>query len=110
MSCPPRQIPVFGTQRAPVILYTDVSSDSNRTSAQYIGAVLSVPGRAKLLYTHAPVPNNLVQCCLPRKHYSMIVESVAGPVALDTFAVFLSEQPLVHPVDNNAALGTLVNE
>jgi len=108
MSCPPRQMPIFGTQRPPVILYTDGSSDNNRKPAHYIGAVLSVPGRAKLLYTHAPVPDNLVQRWLPKKNYIMLVELFAGPVALDTFAQFLIEQPLIHWVDNNAALGALV--
>ena len=36
------------------------------------------------------------------------MELFAGPVALDTFQEFLHEQPLLHFIDNNGALGALV--
>jgi len=45
---------------------------------------------------------------LPSKNYIQLVELFAGPVALDTFADEIRDQPVIHFVDNNGALGSLV--
>eukprot|EP00973_Karenia_brevis_P083216 11538461-Karenia_brevis.AAC.1 len=67
--CPPRQLSISIVREPCVHLYTDGSSDPSRTPQHYIGALLVLPVAPYYKYTHAAVPDSLVEAWLPRQNY-----------------------------------------
>ena len=105
---PPRELPMDSHYDRPCLLYTDGSSDPNRTPQHYVGAVLFDPRRQHPQYTHCAVPDVVVERWLPAKQHIHLVELFAGPLALDTWLDVLRDRLVIHFVDNSAALGALV--
>ena len=104
---PPRSIKTHN-EKPTCLLYTDGSSEAKRDQPHYVGAVLFVPDRDLVLYTHCAVPDDIVSAWLPAKQYIHLVELFAGPVALDTWAHILEDRYVIHFCDNSTALGALV--
>ena len=98
-------MPIDLAGKPPILLYKDGSSDPSRNPQHMVGAVLFVPGSIPL-FTYSDVPVRIVNNWLPSKNHIHLVELFAGPMALDTFAPQLQGQPIIHMVDNSAALGS----
>jgi len=105
---PPREMPIEEEGNSTCLLYTDGSSTDNRDPKHVVGAVLYDPIDGALLYTSAPVPQEVVDGWLAGPRVIHLVELFAGPLALDTWASRLRNRHVIHFVDNSAALGALV--
>jgi hypothetical protein len=104
---PPREMRTNLLDEQPALLYTDGSSEPGRSPQHLVGAVLFLPGETPL-YTWADVPAVVAESWLPAKNHIFQVELFACPLALDTFGAYLVNRPVIHFVDNAAALGSLV--
>eukprot|EP00972_Heterocapsa_arctica_P014830 2185739-Heterocapsa_arctica.AAC.1 len=72
-----------------------------------VGAVLVTPD-GNYFYTSCRVPDAVVRQWIPKKQMIGQIELFAGPLALATWANMLTDQPLLHFIDNDSALAALV--
>ena len=104
---PPRSLRTHNVKPT-CLLYTDGSSEEKREHPHYVGAMLFVPDRNLVLYTHCAVPDDIVSAWIPAKQYIHLVELFAGPVALDTWSNILEDRHVIYFCDNSAALEGLL--
>ena len=106
---PPRFVKMCKSSTPPNILYTDASDVPERAAGRYcVGAVLITPKHPSPLYTTWSVPESVVATWLPKKTQIGQLEIFAAPVAIDTWAPFLTDSETLLFIDNTSALASLI--
>ena len=105
---PPRTLPLLASDAPPTVIFTDAAFEAGRGT---LGVVVKRPGRP-LLWTACDCPPWVLQAFAeldrPKSQYIGQLELLAAVVAYTTFADELRGEHVIHWIDNESAVYSLV--
>ena len=107
---PVRKLPLQPRSQRPTLLYTDGAQHEHLgVISRTIGGVLFSPRLSHPVYFGAVLPDAVICKWLPKDQMINQVEAAAGVAAFETWSELLKGADVIHFVDSNTALSSLIN-
>jgi hypothetical protein len=109
-SLPPLRVPMSGSRRTPVLVYTDASFHHRRGKrVAWLGFYVLDPSTGKDYYSRLRLPQAYFKCFAPGKRtYIAQVELLVANAVYRTLPELLRDRAVMHFIDNTVALSAIV--